>query len=163
MVGFVKNLNPTKKMRLPVPPVIVASLLAALLILYLSGWRPIGTLIDDTWRLMPALLLFAGGAITVVSTARRFARNDSQINTFKKPRNLVTDGLFAYTRNPIYLGFTLLLLGAAVAANSVVALFAPIAFFVMADRHYIPFEEKTAEETFGDPSLNYTTRVRRWL
>ena len=59
--------------------------------------------------LVPLLL----GIFMVVSTGKRFRKVKTQIHTFKKPKKLVTNGLFQYSRNPIYLGFTIALLGIA--------------------------------------------------
>ncbi len=58
------------------------------------------------------LELFAGIALALIGTALtigaagQFSRRKTNINTFLKPDQLVTDGLFQYSRNPMYLGFT---------------------------------------------------------
>ena len=83
--------------------------------------------------------------------------------TFDTPRNLVTTGLFAWSRNPMYLGFTLVLLAAALAVNMWLALLGPLAFFLAAQFWYVPFEERAARETFGVAYEIYAARTRRWV
>lgn len=108
-----------------------------------------------------ALVLFGFGIAGRGS--RHFARVKTNINTFKNPDFLVTDGLFRYSRNPMYLGFLLLLLGAAIAFNTVYGLALPLAFFLAAQFWYIPFEEKRMKQTFGAGFDAYRQRTRRWI
>ena len=95
--------------------------------------------------------------------SRHFARVKTNINTFKNPDTLVTDGLFRYSRNPMYLGFLLLLLGAAIAFNTLYGLALPLAFFLAAQFWYIPFEEKRVKRIFGAAYDAYRLRTRRWI
>jgi protein-S-isoprenylcysteine O-methyltransferase Ste14 len=108
-----------------------------------------------------ALALFGFGIAGLGS--RHFARVKTNINTFKNPDLLVADGLFSYSRNPMYLGFLLLLLGAAIAFNTVYGLALPLAFFLAAQFWYIPFEEERMKQTFGADFDAYRQRTRRWI
>ena len=72
-------------------------------------------------------------------------------------------GLFARSRNPMYLGFTLLLLAAALAANLWLALAAPLAFFLAAAFWYVPAEERAVRAAFGEAYEIYAERTRRWI
>lgn len=103
-----------------------------------------------------ALALLIGGRL-------QFAKADAEIMTFATPRNLVTSGLFRVSRNPMYLGFTLLLAAAALAVNTWCALIAPLAFFLAAQLWYIPAEERAARDAFGHDYEAYAARTRRWL
>ncbi|MGD8385312.1 MAG: isoprenylcysteine carboxylmethyltransferase family protein, partial [Lysobacterales bacterium] len=82
---------------------------------------------------------------------------------FSPATTLVTGGLYRYTRNPMYLGMTLMLLGMALLLGSVTAL-APVAGFarVIHKRFVLP-EEAFLEKAFGQAYLDYKLRVRRWL
>ena len=88
---------------------------------------------------------------------------ETEINTFKPPKRLVTDGLFRYSRNPIYLGFTLALLGWAIVLGNLAALDGVLLFFLAAHFWYIPFEEKAMKKEFGTVYEQYKKQVRRWL
>lgn len=55
-------------------------------------------------------LIIIGILITII-VRKGFEKIDTEIHTFKNPRKLVTKGLFKFSRNPIYLGFTISLIG----------------------------------------------------
>lgn len=103
------------------------------------------------------------GLLLSVHGARIFRRVGTNIMTFDKPDKLVTTGVFARSRNPMYLGFAICALGGAVALNAVTALVAASLFCITLDRWYVSFEEKMMQETFGVQFDAYRSRVRRWL
>ena len=72
-------------------------------------------------------------------------------------------GPFRFTRNPMYLGITIMLLGIAVAVGSPAMLIAPMGFFAIMSLVFIPYEEGRLREFFPKDYLDYTQRVRRWL
>jgi protein-S-isoprenylcysteine O-methyltransferase Ste14 len=122
------------------------------------GWRRTG----PPTALLGAVLVLAGLALSVAGS-RTFARIGTNIKTFDDPTALVTTGLYARTRNPMYLGFTVALLGEAVLVGAITALVGPLGFFLAAQWHYIPFEEKRMRAVFGSAFGDYASRVRRWL
>ena len=97
-----------------------------------------------------------------VGGAAHFQRVETNIVTFRDPTKLVVDGRFAFTRNPMYLGFVLMLVGAALLVGSLTAWIGAVVFFVVADRWYVPFEERRLTHAFGDDFEAYRRRVRRW-
>lgn len=113
--------------------------------------------------------LFVGIALAVIGialtigAAGQFSRRKTNINTFLKPDHLITDGLFQYSRNPMYLGFACVLLGVALALDNVVGIAIAVAFVVIADRWYIRFEEVVMADTFGEAYAAYRKSTRRWL
>ncbi|MEM9602668.1 MAG: isoprenylcysteine carboxylmethyltransferase family protein [Pseudomonadota bacterium] len=76
---------------------------------------------------------------------------------------LVTEGVFARSRNPMYLGVALLLLAWAVFLGSVPALLGPVVFVVYISRFQIVPEEVALQSRFGVAYEQYCQRVRRWL
>ncbi len=92
-----------------------------------------------------------------------FLSQETEIHTFRQPTRLVTSGIYALSRNPMYLGFLLMLLGVAVCTNEALNVLFAIVFFLAAQFWYIPIEERNAEKTFGQPYLDYKKNVRRWL
>jgi protein-S-isoprenylcysteine O-methyltransferase Ste14 len=108
-------------------------------------------------------LLFALGLGIAILASRQFGRVGTNINTFRDPDTLVTDGLFSVSRNPMYLGFVLSLLGAAIVVNDLVALSVTALFFAVTNAWYIPFEERAASTRFGGEFDAYSKRVRRWI
>ena len=92
-----------------------------------------------------------------------FEKTETNIETFDDPNILVTDGLFKFSRNPMYVGLVTTLFGIAIMLGDVSAILIAIGFLAITDRWYIPFEEQAMERVFGEAYLEYKTQVRRWL
>ena len=142
------------------PPVLWLVMLATAVTLALIA--PMGAIVPPPWHWSGAVLI-ALGVWLLLAASGQFRRVETNINTFRDPNVLVADGLFRFTRNPMYLGFTLTLLGAAILSNALSALAAPLFFFAVANLWYVPFEERAAAAQFGDAYAVYRKRVRRWL
>lgn len=80
-----------------------------------------------------------------------------------RARALVSDGPFAYTRNPMYLAMAGLLVAHAVALSSWIALLAVPVFMLVIDRGQIAVEEAAMRAEFGADFAAYCTRVPRWV
>jgi protein-S-isoprenylcysteine O-methyltransferase Ste14 len=94
---------------------------------------------------------------------RTIEKAGTPIRTDRPVGRLVTDGPFRYTRNPGYLGLTMLYAGIAVLRNALWAiLLLPLVIYVI-QREVIGREERYLERAFGDEYLAYKERVRRWL
>jgi len=143
-----------------IPPVLWALLIG--LMVYARETVPLANLFDTPARLGGFAVIAAGLGIQAVA-AGQFVRARTNLHAFGDPDRLVTDGLFALSRNPMYLGFVLTLAGAALLLNTVSALAGPVVFFLVANAWYIPREERLAEAIFGDAYRAYRARVRRWL
>lgn len=74
----------------------------------------------------------------------------------------LTRGGFRFSRNPMYLGFALLLCGAAGAAGGTTTWLCPLLFILIAQFVYIPFEERAMTRVFGAQYAAYRRQVRRW-
>lgn len=77
--------------------------------------------------------------------------------------DLVTQGIYRLTRNPMYLGFTLMLVGWAVLLASFFAFVGVAAFALWIDRWQIRPEERALQSLFGDDFAEYCSRTRRWI
>lgn len=76
---------------------------------------------------------------------------------------LVTSGIFQYTRNPMYLGMAVAILGFAILLGSCLSLLGVVAFMLFIDRFQIKPEEAALTECFSEQFTQYKTNVRRWL
>ena len=114
------------------------------------------------WNNLGFIFLFSDLAI-VRNIQNLLKQHQTEINTFKPPQKLVTTGLFRYSRNPIYLGFSLVLFGVAIVLGNIIALDGFLAFIIAANLWYIPFEEAEMEKQFGEAYITYKKKVRRWL
>ena len=102
--------------------------------------------------------------LTVMSWAWTLVRNQkTAIRPTEKPSVMIMDGPFEWSRNPMYLGMTLMLWGSAMFVGTLVMFFAPIAFLLTMNAVFILHEEEMMERAFGEEYLEYQSRVRRWL
>lgn len=76
---------------------------------------------------------------------------------------LVVSGVYRFTRNPMYLGFLLMLLGAAAQLENAAAFIVWPAFVLYLNRFQIRPEEEALRALFGEAFIRYQSRVRRWL
>jgi protein-S-isoprenylcysteine O-methyltransferase Ste14 len=95
--------------------------------------------------------------------SRKFEKVGTTIKTFDEPEQLVTDGLFRFTRNPMYLGFALTLVGVWFLLGALSPVLGVTVFVVAADRWYIRFEEQMLAQRFGREFDVYLARTRRWI
>lgn len=147
--------------KFPPPLLFVAGLGAGVLLDRAFAWRP----------LHPEWLGFwlAGGALVVVGLAVMF----TGILTFRRfrtavypnrPAKLVVDtGIYARTRNPMYLGLTLFYVGAALLLNSRGALTHLPLVLALLHSQVIRREERHLRERFPDAYADYCERVPRWF
>ncbi len=147
-------------MRKILPPTLVLFCLLGMLIL-----DRIFPLVSITNAALVVIGLgFVGlGLVIAFAAEGQFGRVGTNVNTFGQPTKLVTDGWFKYSRNPMYLSFALILIGAWLALGSFSPVLGVIAYLFITDRWYIPQEEKRLTATFGKEYESYRMRTRRWL
>jgi protein-S-isoprenylcysteine O-methyltransferase Ste14 len=150
---------PVRAPRLPLPPRLVLVLLAATAALRVFV---AGDATRHPWRVGLGAAIAVAGISMTVAAARHFSRVKTNIVTFEEPTRLVVDGWFRFSRNPMYLGFALLLGGVAVVLGGTVTLLPTALFVLAAEKVYIPFEERAMTGAFGEEYLRYTQQVRRW-
>jgi len=107
--------------------------------------------------------LIALGIVLPVWGARLFRRHETNILPYKDPDHIVTAGPFRFSRNPMYLGMLMVLLGAAGLYGTALGFIFPLAYFCVANGYYIPYEEGRMAAAFGDEFTAYKAKVRRWL
>ena len=121
-----------------------------------------------TWVSVPASL--AGG--TLIATLGfgimlrawwLFRRYQTAICPTAETTSLLTHDVYGLTRNPMYLGIVLMLLGLAIAAGWVLFYAAALVFFFIIDYVFCPYEEARLARKFGNTFNRYRERVRRWL
>ena len=108
-------------------------------------------------------LLIIAGTLIPIWGAQSFKRHQTNILPYKDPDHMVSDGPFKFTRNPMYLGMLMVILGAEVLVGTWIGLIFPPLFFVVANWWYIPFEESRMAAVFGEKFDDYKSSVRRWL
>ncbi len=103
------------------------------------------------------------GLAVLVSGFRQMNRAHTNINPTHPATTIVTEGPFRFTRNPLYLGMTLLYIGITFLVNSSWLMFFLPAVLGLMNFGVIEREERYLERKFGAQYLAYKQRVRRWL
>lgn len=142
------------------PPFLM--LLCLVMMLVLHWLLPVRALILPPANLA-GLAFIAAGLGFAIAGRLTFARAGTEIYTFREPGRLVTGGVFRISRNPMYLGMLLLLLGAAILLGSLTPFLIAALFGIVADRWYIRYEEAAMTAKFGADYRAYQRRTRRWL
>ena len=137
-------------------------LIAVLLALGLHFAIPAAQIVLGIWRLLGILPLILGIAISYAAE-KQFHQAGTTVTPFEESSQLVTGGLYRFSRNPMYLGMALVLLGIAFLLGSL-APFVMLAIFIgWIEIQYIHPEEEMLSTQFGQDWLEYKARVRRWL
>lgn len=147
-------------MKLEIPPVYFLS--TGLAMLGLHRAMPIVQLLDWPWRWVGVLPILLGIALAIWGE-RQFKKAGTAVLPFSKPSALVTTGPFVFTRNPMYLGMMLCLLGWFLALGSLGPILVIPAFALLIHHRFVVREEAFMEQHFGDSYIAYKSRVRRWL
>ncbi|QDF65597.1 isoprenylcysteine carboxylmethyltransferase family protein [Shewanella sp. SNU WT4] len=118
------------------------------------------------WLRWSLLLVYGGvGIIFAVAGVREFRRCNTTVDP-TKPNNtsaLVTSGIYSVTRNPMYVGMAMWLLGWSGFLASPVAMMLVLVFVWYLTRFQIKPEEQVLTQLFGDEFKRYSAAVRRWL
>ncbi len=150
-------------MNTKVPPPIVGLCVAALMMM-VNRLLPDLQLNIAAFRWLAIVLVVVGLSIELYSVAL-FFKSRTTVNPLK-PENtnsLVTSGLYTYSRNPMYFGMLLLLIGFAFWLGNPVTVVIPALFVWYITRFQIKPEERVLGELFGDQFTQYCARVRRWI
>ncbi len=108
-------------------------------------------------------IAIVAGLLLLVLAGGSFRKADTDMIPFRDVRALVTDGVYRFTRNPMYLGMALILLGTACTTGIASGLAVPLVFMAIIEFRYIRPEESLLREQFGEDFDAYCRRVRRWL
>lgn len=159
--SLVSRMQASLENRVP-PPMVVLIVGAAMGAL--ARFTP-GFDINAGTRLAVGIALIALGLGIVVTGARTFWKARTTIDPVNLHRasSLVVGGIFSLTRNPMYVGFTTVLIGWAACLGSLWALIGPVVFVLYTTRFQIMPEERMMMTKFGAEYEAYRARVRRWL
>ncbi|NYZ67489.1 isoprenylcysteine carboxylmethyltransferase family protein [Endozoicomonas sp. SM1973] len=111
------------------------------------------------------LVLAITGVIFIFAGVLHFLQAKTTVNPTapEESSSLVTHGIYSITRNPMYVGFAILLMGWSVLLSNVYSLLLVFGFICYLNRYQIKAEEQALENLFGEKYLTYKKRVSRWL
>ncbi|HUZ90790.1 MAG TPA: isoprenylcysteine carboxylmethyltransferase family protein [Methylocella sp.] len=142
------------------PEALLAGVLVAGLILNFI-W-PIGFVPEGYTLPVGSVLIFLALNLATFA-AKEMIRIKTTLFLQKPATDLATEGAFAWTRNPLYLGMVLLCVGVAVFTNSLWTLLFTVVFAAVLQKGVIEPEEAYLERRFGQRYRDYKARVRRWI
>lgn len=119
--------------------------------------------LPDMMRRWGAVILVIAGFMIEAAATERFRSKRTAVEPWKPTTALATDGIYGVSRNPIYVGFTVIYAGLALGMDAPVAMGLILPCLFVIDRYVIAREERYLEGRFGREYLDYKARVRRWL
>jgi protein-S-isoprenylcysteine O-methyltransferase Ste14 len=149
-------------LELLIPPPLVALLVGAAM-WGASLLAPATTVVS--FRIPVAIAIALVGLVFSISGRMAFRRANTTANPFQPQAasSLVVTGVYKLTRNPMYVGLALVLVGWAVFLWSGWVLPGPVVFVAYIAAFQIEPEERALDRLFGDAYSAYKSQVRRWL
>lgn len=146
-----------------VPPPLVAVLCVGVMLKLawlLRAWQ-----FPFPGRFLLAGIVVLGGVLVALAGVRALRRAHTTISPFAphKTAVLVTDGIYARTRNPMYLGLLVVLLGVGIALANPAALLGAVLFVLWINRFQIRPEERVLSERIGSAYDSYRASAPRWF
>ena len=142
------------------PPVLL--LIAVVLMVALHYVLPVARWLAWPWRALGALPI-AMALLVGFWGAVQFRRHDTTIIPFEQSTALIAKGPYRYSRNPLYISMTLILVGLWILLGSLSPVVVVPLFVWWISTRFIANEERHLEAQFGRTYLEYKTKVRRWL
>lgn len=150
-------------LELKVPPIVLGPV-AALVMWPVSALTP--HVATTAWIRLAAASVFLFPALLLAGLAHaELGRNqiDKDPRHPEDTRTLITSGVFALTRHPMYLGLALALCALAVGLASPLALLVVFGFVLFVHRFQVVPEERALRDKFGSAYEDYASRVREWI
>ena len=123
---------------------------------------PLAMIVPVPWNLLGIIPIALGIAINLIAD-KAFHNAKTTVKPFEESTELVTDGIFRISRNPMYLGFVLILVGIVVLLRSLSPYVVILAFVILIQVMFITIEERMLAEKFGARWQQYEQNTRRWL
>ncbi len=143
------------------PPMWVAAIAVAM---WMSGRvAPSIEVPGDDIRVAVGIVGIVIGIGIALVAERQLANRGTTVIPGRAPSALVTSGLFSRSRNPIYAGFELALIGWFLILGESAGALGILVFPALIYWRIIAREERVLAERFGDEWLAYSRRVRRWM
>ena len=144
-----------------IPPPIVTLFFG--LCIYLS--RPYFPEFSNSGLNSLSIISFVVGMFVFAAAVSSFKKQKTTVNpiSIENASSLVVSGIFKYSRNPMYLGMSFVLLGLAFKFNVIGGLLFTVIFMLFITIFQIKPEEVAMEKLFSQEWDDYTKNVRRWL
>ena len=149
------------RVRFPPPLVFLISIFLGVVLQ--RAVRPLTIPVGRPLRVTGGIVLIAVAVCLFVSALALFRRTGQHPRPWKPTPELIPNGPYRFTRNPMYVAMTLVVLGLGIALNDLwVSLFAPASLLAVHFMAVLP-EERYLAEKFGESYRGYVARVQRYL
>ncbi|MBI9064738.1 MAG: DUF1295 domain-containing protein [Marinilabiliaceae bacterium] len=122
---------------------------------------PYSTLIASPFNLVGVIPSIIG--LQVMTKAHKLFTKNETTFYLEEPSILIVEGNYKFSRNPMYLGSLLIIIGLSILFGHSTALISPVLFFLGINFLCVPLEERLMEKTFENDYLIYKNNVRRWI
>ena len=118
---------------------------------------------------VPPIIKYIGFALVVIGflfglgAVLAFRRARTTLDPYHPVSSIVTSGVYGFSRNPIYFGFLLMVIGIPLNAGTYWGIILAPIFILLCNKLVIEHEESYLEKKFGEIYTSYKSRVRRWL
>jgi protein-S-isoprenylcysteine O-methyltransferase Ste14 len=152
-----------KRIELKIPPLLVA-LCFALFMFVVDRLFP-GARFSSGLALAAAALVFSVALSILVAAVLAFRKAQTTVNPGKPEQTsfIVSGGIYRVSRNPMYLGFLLVLIAWALYLANIAAAVLPLLFILYMNLFQIAAEEKILAGKFGKGYEEYSRSTRRWI
>ena len=151
------------KLELKVPPVLLVIIFVAIMWM-VADWVPQVQMVIPYKEIVLYGMLGLGFVFSILGVAS-FRKAKTTVNPTKpkESSSLVQTGIYRYTRNPMYVGFLMVLVGCALYLENVLSLLFCLLFIWYMNQFQIKPEERFLKTLFADEFVSYKKKVRRWL
>ena len=149
------------KFKNKIPPTFLTLLF--LILNYILSFNSLN--IEIPYKYFFTTLLFFLGLYIIFRSSRLFAKSKTSIDPLRpfKSTSLITNDIYKYSRNPMYFGYLLIILGSSVYLGNVISIIIiPLFIFTINFLQIIP-EEEALKDLFGPRYDEYLSNVRRWI
>ena len=110
-----------------------------------------------------AALLSSAGFAIMIRAWWLFRKFGTAICPTEETTQLITDDVYRFTRNPMYLGILMMLVGIAILVGSVLFYCVPVVFFLILNHVFCPYEEAKLRGRYKEFFSDYASDVPRWI
>lgn len=143
------------------PPVWLLLAIAAMF--GLDRFLPIGQIVPNNLSYWASGVVGLIGLVTIAASVYLFKTKQTTILPMRESSYLITEGIFGFSRNPIYLGMVLILLSVAFYFGSLTPFLIVPIFAGIIQELFIKPEETMLSDKFAEAYPSYKAKVRRWL
>jgi len=150
-------------LELKIPPAVVMLFFMILMYFLSSIFSALN--IEFMFQTFLSIETAVSGFVLIVAASYVFNEKRTSINPMKpeSASSLVRNGVYRFTRNPMYLGIAVILFAWLIFLGNVLNIVNVILFILYMNKYQIIPEERALEKLFGDEYISYKSKVKRWL